>query len=172
MAIDTRRKPRFTRRHAGLWLATALVAPGIASGHGDAKHQGDPRAPSDEQHPWGREGDPRHVSRTITLAMRDAMRFSPDRLQVRLGETLRLRVRNRGALLHELVIGTEAELAAHAELMRRHPGMEHDAPYMAHVAAGRHGDIVWNFNRAGTFHFACLIPGHWEAGMRGQVHVR
>jgi len=39
------------------------------------------------------------------------------------------------------------------------------------VAAGRQGDIVWTFNRAGTFHFGCLIPGHWEAGMRGLIHV-
>ena len=55
--------------------------------------------------------------------------------------------------------------------MRKFPGMEHDAPHMAHVAAGKRGSIVWRFNRPGEFDFACLIPGHFEAGMRGTINV-
>ena len=55
--------------------------------------------------------------------------------------------------------------------MRKFPEMEHDEPYMAHVAAGKRGQIVWQFNRAGDFEFACLIPGHFEAGMRGTIKV-
>ena len=65
----------------------------------------------------------------------------------------------------------KAELDQHAELMKKHPGMEHDEPYMAHVAAGKKGDIVWHFNRAGSFDFACLIPGHYQAGMTGTITV-
>ena len=49
--------------------------------------------------------------------------------------------------------------------------MEHDAPYMAHVAAGKSQDLVWKFNRAGQFDFACLIVGHYQAGMRGTFTV-
>jgi uncharacterized cupredoxin-like copper-binding protein len=55
--------------------------------------------------------------------------------------------------------------------MRRHPGMEHEEPHMAHVAPGRQQDLVWRFNRAGRFYFACLIAGHYEAGMRGTFTV-
>jgi len=55
--------------------------------------------------------------------------------------------------------------------MRKHPNMEHDEPYMVHVASGKRGQIVWQFNRAGAFEFACLIPGHFEAGMRGTITV-
>jgi uncharacterized cupredoxin-like copper-binding protein len=88
------------------------------------------------------------------------------------GDTLRLRAVNAGRVMHEIVIGTPEELMAHAELMKKHPGMEHDEPYMAHVSPGKRGDIVWTFNRAGDFEFACLIPGHFEAGMRGTVRVR
>ena len=99
------------------------------------------------------------------------MRFTPQHIEVQEGETVRLRAMNRGKVLHEIVLGTPEELKAHADLMKKHPGMEHDAPDMAHVAAGRSGDIVWHFNRAGTFHFACLIPGHYEAGMTGTVTV-
>ena len=124
-----------------------------------------------EQKAWGIAGEARDVQRTIVIRMTDAMRFEPSRITVREGETVRLRAINRGRVLHEIVLGTPQELQAHAELMKKHPGMEHDAPDMAHVVAGRRGDIVWNFNRAGTFDFACLIPGHFDAGMVGQIVV-
>ena len=48
--------------------------------------------------------------------------------------------------------------------MVKFPNMEHDEPYMAHVAPGKTGEIVWTFNRAGDFDFACLIAGHYQAG--------
>lgn len=125
-----------------------------------------------EQKDWGIAGQARQVQRTITLNMTDAMRFTPDRIAVRQGETVRLRVRNSGQVMHELVIGTPQELAAHAEMMRKHPGMEHDEPYMTHVAPGKTGEIIWTFNRAGEFEFACLIAGHFQAGMKGTITVR
>lgn len=154
-------------------LASSLALLSISAiAHGET-HPAKPRAaPSTEQHDWGREGDPSRVTRTLTIDMSDRMRFSPDVVKVRLGDTVRLRVKNSGAAMHELVIGTEAELVAHAELMKKHPGMEHDAPYMAHVAPRRQADLVWTFNRAGTFHYGCLIPGHWEAGMKGLIQVQ
>jgi uncharacterized cupredoxin-like copper-binding protein len=80
-------------------------------------------------------------------------------------------VSNSGKLMHEMVIGTMKELREHAELMRKFPGMEHDEPYMAHVAPGQDETIVWQFTKAGEFHYACLIPGHLEAGMIGKVEV-
>jgi uncharacterized cupredoxin-like copper-binding protein len=114
---------------------------------------------------------PAEARRTVTIRMGEDMRFTPAHLNVREGETVRLRVANRGKMLHELVIGTADELVAHAELMKQHPGMEHDEPNMAHVGAGRRGEITWTFNRPGDFEFACLIPGHFEAGMRGTIRV-
>ena len=74
--------------------------------------------------------------------------------------------------MHELVIGTRQELDEHATLMAKFPGMEHDEPYMAHVAPGKTGALVWNFNRVGEFDFACLIPGHYQAGMVGKINVK
>lgn len=124
-----------------------------------------------EQKPWGIAGHRREVKRTIEIRMIDTMRFEPDRIEVKQGETVRLVLRNAGKTMHELVLGTKAELDAHAALMAKHPGMEHDEPYMAHVAPGRRGEIVWNFNRAGEFDFGCLIAGHYQAGMVGRVRV-
>jgi uncharacterized cupredoxin-like copper-binding protein len=147
--------------------ALAHTAHSGHSGHG-AHSQG---ASVKEQKPWGIAGDAKDVRRTIQVTMTDNMRFSPDRIEVRQGETVRLVVKNAGKVLHELVIGTRQELDEHAAMMKKHPGMEHDEPYMAHVAAGKTGQLVWNFNRAGDFEFACLIPGHYEAGMIGKIRV-
>lgn len=164
-----------TRTLQHLAGAALLVAAGAAQAHGEAHHGTAPRAfdPARvEATAFGQEGDPAKVVRTIRIAMGDNMRFVPASITVRRGETVRLRVANRGAVLHELVIGTPQELAEHAEMMRKFPGMEHDAPHMAHVKPGRSGDIVWQFTQPGEFQFACLIPGHFEAGMVGKVVVK
>lgn len=162
------------RRTAQAGLIAGLITlawPGLAPAHGDS--HGQPRTDlPPEQKAWGIAGDPRKVSRTITIRMSDDMKLSPSHLEIRQGQTLRLRAVNAGQVMHEIVIGTEEELQAHAELMKRFPGMAHDEPYMAHVQPGQKGDIVWNFNRTGEFGFACLIAGHFEAGMRGTIRVK
>lgn len=153
--------------------AGLLALPLLAAAHGPQGHGAHPpaRALPPEQKPWGIAGDPSRITRSIEIRMTDDMRFTPDRLTVREGETVRLRAVNRGRVMHEIVIGTPEELAAHAELMKKHPDMEHDEPYMVHVGPGRRGDIVWHFNRPGDFEFACLIAGHIEAGMVGRIRV-
>jgi uncharacterized cupredoxin-like copper-binding protein len=150
----------------GLALHTAVLA------HGDAHPP--PKAAatqSSEQHPWGRQGDPKQAKRTLQVTMSDSMRFDPARLRLKRGETVTFVVRNAGKLMHEFVIGTEAALREHAELMRRHPDMEHDEPYMAHVAPGKTRRITWTFTEAGEFLAGCLVAGHWAAGMKATLHV-
>lgn len=149
-----------------LSLATTLPA----HAHGDKPHAPAAEAVA-EQTAWGIAGKPEKVSRTITLGMTDAMRFSPDSVNVMENETVRFIVRNQGHMLHEMVIGMPAELAQHAAMMVKFPSMEHDAAYMVHVAPSKDGEIIWHFNRAGRFEFACLIAGHFEAGMRGTITV-
>jgi uncharacterized cupredoxin-like copper-binding protein len=153
-----------------LGLPIALALP-QARAHGDQHHSKAAGPVIKEQKPWGIAAEASKARRTVEIRMTDDMRFTPSHLEVRQGETLRLRAVNRGQVMHEIVIGTREELEAHAELMRQHPNMEHDEPYMAHVAPGERDDIVWTFNRPGEFEFACLIPGHFEAGMRGTIRV-
>jgi uncharacterized cupredoxin-like copper-binding protein len=150
-------------------LALAAFS-GTVAAHGKEGH-GKPAAGKKEQKAWGIAGDAKQVSRTVTLKMTDNMRFTPDRVEVKLGETVRFVVQNDGKVLHELVIGTKKELDEHAALMLKFPNMEHDEPYMAHVDPGKKGEIVWTFNRAGEFDFACLIAGHYQAGMVGKIKV-
>ena len=95
-----------------------------------------------------------------------------NRLDVRQGETVQIRVINQGKNLHEFVMGTAAENAKHAELMLKFPNMQHDAPYMAHVAPGKAETMAWHFTRAGEFYYGCLVPGHFEAGMVGRITVQ
>lgn len=152
-------------------LATAAIVSASVLAHGDAKHDKKPRPISTKQQPFGREGDPKKVTRTIEMDMSDKMRFSPAQLTIRQGETVRFRVKNSGKVIHEMVLGTMQELKEHAELMKKHPGMEHEEPYMAHVSPGMRETIVWQFNQPGEFYYGCLIPGHFEAGMVGKIIV-
>ena len=153
-------------------MLALLAGAAPAAAHGDAAHAAKDAAPvRKEQKPWGIAGDAKNAKRTVRIAMLDTMRFTPDVVHVKLGETVRLVHQNRGKVMHEFVLGTRQELDEHAALMLKFPDMEHDEPYMAHVAPGRTGEIVWEFNRAGTFDFACLIPGHYQAGMVGRVIV-
>ena len=152
--------------------AALLATTGAAWGHGDAPHGTTPQAalPAQRQD-WGIAGDARAVQRTITLRMGDDMRFAPAQIEVREGETVRLVVQNKGQILHEIVLGTQASLAQHAQMMLKHPGMEHDEPYMSHVSPGKKEDLVWQFTKTGAFHYACLVAGHFEAGMIGKITV-
>ena len=157
---------------------TVLIAAALSLSSGVFAHTEKPHAPkekkaiSTEEKPFGREGDPKKATRTIKVDMSDKMRFSPETLEPKRGDVVRFEAKNSGKIMHEMVLGTMKELKEHAELMRKHPGMEHDEPYMAHVAPGKTENIVWQFTKAGEFYFGCLVPGHFEAGMVGKIIVR
>ncbi len=154
-------------------IAGGLVAASFAAwAHGEAMHHAPKAGPVKlEQKPWGIAGEARKVVRTIEVRMTDDMRFTPDVIRVKQGETIRLVHLNNGQVMHEFVLGTKQELDEHAALMKKFPNMEHDEPYMAHVGPGKKGEIIWTFNRVGEFDFGCLLPGHYEAGMVGKVQV-
>lgn len=139
--------------------------------HGNQDHSKKMEAVKKEQKDWGIAGDAKAVRRTIEVKMMDNMRFSPDKIEVKQGETIRFVVSNAGQVMHEFVIGTKKENDAHAALMLKFPNMEHDEPYMAHVKPKSKGEIIWTFNKPGDFEFACLIAGHYQAGMVGKIKV-
>lgn len=161
-------------RGSAFAVAFALgILASSALAHGESPHTRKfSAAQLAEEKPFGRAGDPKKVTRTITFRMTDRMRFDPSHITVKRGETVRFIARNDGKLMHEMVFGTPEELKAHAEQMKKFPDMEHDEPYMVHVAPGRTGEIVWQFTKPGVFDFACLIAGHYDAGMMGKVTVK
>jgi uncharacterized cupredoxin-like copper-binding protein len=147
------------------------LLPIFASAHQGQDQAKKPGPVRKEQKEWGIAGEVKAAKRTIAMKMTDDMRFTPDKIELTEGDTIKFVFRNHGKVLHEFVIGTREQLDEHAALMMKFPGMEHDEPYMAHVSPGKTGQIVWTFNRAGDFDFACLLPGHFQAGMVGKITV-
>lgn len=149
------------------FVAAALCAVGWTAQAGGTHAEGHAHdSPS-----MGEPGLANKVSRTVTIDMQDTMRFVPASVSVQQGETIRLVVRNTGAVPHELVLGTIKGLQEHAKAMQKFPDMEHDEPNMLSVAPGKQGELIWHFTRAMTVDFACLRPGHFEAGMKGKIQV-
>ena len=160
---------RFALPFAALALFSTL-----ALAHGDEEHAAPRKYDASQVTPtdFGQEGNPKKVSRTIRIDMSDNMRFTPADVTAKRGETIRFVVHNGGKVLHEMVLGTTKAIKEHAELMKKFPEMEHADANMAHVRPGANGEMVWQFTRAGEFQFACLQPGHYEAGMVGKVTVK
>jgi len=154
-----------------LLVATLSITPAWAHSEAHGKKSDKPATLNPEEKTFGKQGDPKRIDRTIKVDMSDRMRFTPASLSIKQGETIRFIVKNSGKVMHEFVLGNMAELKEHAELMKKFPNMEHDEPYMAHVPPGKTETIVWQFTKAGEFHFGCLLPGHFEAGMVGKVNV-
>jgi uncharacterized cupredoxin-like copper-binding protein len=111
------------------------------------------------------------ISRSIDIRMDDTMRFAPDSVQIQAGETIRFVVHNAGKVAHELVLGSDEDIRAHAEDMKKGTDHSHAGAAAISVAPGQTGELVVTFNKTGTLQMACLIPGHYEAGMKGQLNV-
>lgn len=142
------------------WFAAssaALAAGNHAGGHGESA--------------IGKPGVASRVSRTIQVEMTNGMRFKPSEIQVKKGETIRFVLKNTDTIKHEFSLGTEEELLEHYEVMKKFPDMEHDEPNKISLAPGKQGEVIWQFTKADVVNFACLHPGHFDAGMKGQVKV-
>lgn len=150
---------------ASTLLAAALLAVSSAASAAGA-HAGD-----HGDSPIGKPGVAARVNRTIHVEMANGMRFKPSEIQVKKGETIRFVLKNTDGVKHEFSLGTEKELLEHYEVMKRFPDMEHDEPNKISLAPGKRGEVIWQFTKAEAVDFACLHPGHFDAGMKGQVTV-
>ena len=154
-------------KKAFLPLVAALAITGFASAalaHGDEKHFS-----------AGEPGKPGEKSRTVEITMKEGdgtMSYAPDRVEVKRGEQIHFILKNQGELKHEFMLASLKENAEHGKLMERFPDMEHDDPNGKTLEPGKSAEIFWKFTKAGTFEFACLVPGHHQAGMHGVVIVK
>jgi uncharacterized cupredoxin-like copper-binding protein len=166
-------KKSLVKQSLSILISAGLLVPVAVFAHGTQEHKKSDSSsqPVFEQTDWGIAGTPAKINRTVNVVMSDKMRFEPSSLQFKEGETVKFIVKNEGKLMHEFVLGTKDKNLEHAGLMKKFPGMAHDEPYMAHVAPGKTTEMVWTFNRSGEFEFACLIAGHFDAGMRGPLTV-
>jgi uncharacterized cupredoxin-like copper-binding protein len=163
-----------------LALAASILVAGSALAHEGESHAA-PAAAASHSHADGHghgdtdaigvAGQADKVTRTVNVDMSDAMRFNPSSVAVKQGETIRFVIKNSGQVKHEFVLGTEHALKEHYELMKKFPEMEHADPNQVTVAPGQTGEVIWQFTKAGKADFACLQPGHYDAGMKGVVKV-
>jgi uncharacterized cupredoxin-like copper-binding protein len=139
----------------------ARPAPVYATADGDVSSAGQP-------------GDPGRSARAVNVTVGDAdgkLMFDPALVKVRLGEQIKFVVTNAGQLDHEFFLGTPGEIAEHTDMMKKFPDMEHNDANVVRLKPGETKEIVWHFTKAGDFEYACLLPGHLEAGMVGKVAV-
>ena len=144
---------------------------------------------------FGEPGNPAEVTRTIEVTMVDNY-FEPENITVVAGETVRFVLRNDGEFLHEFNIGTAAMHREHQDemmTMMEHgmitaDGIDHDMMAMDHSANGMAGhvhddpnsvlvepgkteELIWKFSKAANLEFACNVPGHYDAGMMGEIAI-
>lgn len=157
--------------------ATAFAAGAHSGGHGAS---------------IGEPGKASEADRTITVEMYDNY-YEPETIEVKPGETVRFVVENKGNLVHEFNIGTPAMHEGHQkemlmmvehgvlkgdhidhEMMEMDMGdghsMKHDDPNSVLMEPGETKEIIWTFTEATDLEFACNVPGHYQAGMYGDIN--
>ncbi len=148
-------------------FALAVLPAGAGSGPPGHKH--------DAGFSAGEPGDAKKPTRIVQVTMQERdgkMLFAPDRVKIRKGEQIKFVLHNVGELDHEFVLATTQENLEHAEMMKKNPEMRHVDPNARRVAPKQTSEIVWKFTKPGEFEFACLIPGHYQAGMHGLIMVK
>jgi uncharacterized cupredoxin-like copper-binding protein len=157
---------------AGLALAAALAG---ALAIGDVAFSIAASAHGKHAFAAGEPGDPKKPFRVVEVLMTDGpgtMAYAPDRLEVKRGEQIKFVLRNAGTVDHEFLIDSFANNARHKKEMEKHPDMAHEEPNGARLAPNTSTELLWRFTKPGTFEFACLIPGHYETGMKGIFVVK
>ena len=150
-------------------LLPFLFSAGLAlAGPGDAGH-------SHAGFSAGQPGDPKKPFRVVEVTMHESngkMGYTPESLAVKRGEQIKFVIVNGGEAKHEFILASEKDNLKHAELMKKYPEMEHDDPNAKNLEPKAKSEILWRFSKRGTFEYACLIPGHREAGMTGKITVK
>ena len=180
---------------SSLTLAACLLAGAggvLAEGSDDHTHN------MDAMHPWaypelGAPGVAGDVGRTITITMYDNY-FEPEELVIAAGETVLFVVTNEGKLVHEFNVASAEMHARHQDemmMMMDHgvlasdhinedmmsmtmadgQTMHHNHPNSVLLEPGDTAEIIWTFNGDAELEFACNVPGHYDAGMMGEINI-
>lgn len=167
------------RRKTLLTIATVLLpVAGIAPAFGTGEHDGGRgHKHSHEQLAFGEPAPAAEPDRIVRIRAYDAMTFEPSPVSVEAGETVRFVVTNTGELQHSFTLGTPAYQRRHEKQMRGTPvdelaGHMDDVPNGIVVPPGESRTLIWAFEQGGPVQFACHIPGHYDAGMKGRIRLQ
>lgn len=166
-----------------------------ANAHGADEHSGTQgmHMMKPETFAWGHPGTAGAVDRTIRIKAEDSMRFVPDTLTVKTGQTVKFVITNTGRLTHEFVLAPKSVQKEHEKEMRKmmqsmmqsdgmhmkmggmmqagKMHMQHSDPYELELPAGETKTLIWTFTQPGTLQYGCHEPGHYAAGMVGTITV-
>ncbi|WP_148862192.1 cupredoxin domain-containing protein [Marinobacter fonticola] len=174
------------------FVVFSFVSTGVWAGASHDGHEGHSSAQA--QMPIGQQGKAGEVTRTIEVDLFDNY-FEPEQIAVSAGETIRFKLNNEGALVHEFSLGTPAMHEASQDMMKMMVDhgviqggtlnrermamdmgnghtMAHDDPGSVLLAPGETAELVWQFGQPTTLEFACNVPGHYQAGMVGDVEFK
>lgn len=164
-------------------MALTLSGAAFAAGSHDGGHHGAS---------IGTPGKAGNVDRTISITMKDNY-YSPEKLTIGQGDTIRFNVSNKGSQVHEFNIGTASMHHAHQEemmMMVEHgviqgdtlnrdkmsmdmggQSMKHDDPNSVLLEPGESREVIWHFSESTDLEFACNVPGHYQSGMHGTIQL-
>lgn len=164
---------------AGTAVSALVLGSGFGGGrafaHSEHEGHGEQGRHAGQTFAVGEPGTAEDASRTVEIRITDAdgnMAFLPTTLEVKRGEQIKFVLSNAGAVDHEFLIDTVANNAAHKEAMAADPEMQHAEPNGRRLKPGEKAELVWHFTKPGSFEMACLIPGHYESGMKGSIVVK
>ncbi len=161
-------------------LTIALTSPIYAAGNG---HDGHHSHDNDNAHmiAGGMPGKESEINRTIEIIATDDLKFSQPSLDVKDGETIKFVLINKGETAHDFTIGTpeiqvahQKEMSKMMEAMDSHEGhkMEHNDPNALFLNPGEKKELIWKFKKTAKLEFGCNVPGHYQAGMKGDIKFK
>jgi len=155
-------------------MGLVLILAACSAGAGPSASDVMPIASDDQDagFAWGEPAEASQADRVVEIHMLDELRFEPASVEVKVGETVTFKVVNDGKLEHDFTLGDAETQDEHdAEMAAGMPGMGHDEPNVMTLASGAGGELTWHFTAAATIFYGCHIPGHYAAGMVGNLTV-
>lgn len=117
----------------------------------------------------------------VAVKITDGLRFSPNELTVRKGQRVTFTVSNPTEVEHEFAVGDAAAQKGHAQTMAGGHGgmggmgsmgsMSGGGVEAVSLMPGETKTMTYTFDKAGKVVFGCHVAGHYEAGMKGTIHV-
>ncbi len=168
----------FSPRFFGFALiAAAAVSLNLPSAHSAPLGHGHGGHGPGKNLPFGEPGKASETDLTVGVYV-DGMKYGLSTTEFEAGETVRFVIVNSSPIAHDFTLGDAATQRAHRKEMKSSMkngamsgGMNHDDANAVFLKQGEVKEIIWKFSRPGRFMFACNIPGHFEAGMYGNLRV-
>ncbi|HEY3336322.1 MAG TPA: plastocyanin/azurin family copper-binding protein [Candidatus Limnocylindrales bacterium] len=109
----------------------------------------------------------------IEVTLTDDLKIEPAAMTVPAGVPVTFVVTNSGTILHEFVLGDEAEQTAHEAEMAAAGGMSmpRDEDMAVGVEPGRTKELTVTFDEPGMVLAGCHVVGHYAAGMKAAVTI-